>query len=592
MLRKSTTLPVFILLAFTAALVGQEATTTTWKGTLDARGTKLRLEVDITESGEKLSGELRSLDQNNAKLEIDKIKLNEKSIGFSVPRIGATFSGRLSDSGTVAKGTFSQSGMNLKLTLNAGETQNKEPKKETDDVETLKEAWIGKLEMGIIKPTMQFRIVEATSGKTKAYFDSVTEGRTGFDADWSKEDGVLQFVVDSIELEFVGELNEAGTAAEGTWSQGGRSFPLKLNRKKVEAENKLVWANRPQRPIGPFPYDTEEVKFENSSDQLMLAGTLTLPKTKGPHPAVILISGSGPQDRDETLMEHKPFLVLADYLTRKGIAVLRYDDRGTAESTGNFKDATTRDFATDASAAVDFLKQHPEINEQEIGLVGHSEGGLIAPMVANMREDIGFVVLLAATGVDGKTIILSQTKAMGLAEGVDESEIELSVKTTAQMLELAGQGKLETGNAEVEKVIDGVLKTLETLPEDERESKEKMIRDNISASMETLNSPWMNFFVNYDPREAIEQMDCPVFAIIGSKDTQVIPELNVPEIRKALEKSGNQNFEIVELEGLNHLFQKCETGGMSEYASIDETFNVKALKQIGDWIRKQTTIRN
>ena len=202
-----------------------------------------------------------------------------------------------------------------------------------------------------------------------------------------------------IKLTYRGTLNDDRDTAEGTWSQGGRKVPLTLKKQVTELEKVNVWENRPQRPVEPFPYDAEKVNFENKVDDLTLAGTLTIPRKPGRHPAVILISGSGPQDRDQSLMEHKPFLVLADYLTRRGIAVLRYDDRGTSKSTGKFKGATTEDFASDAAAAVEFLKSHARVNPNEIGLAGHSEGGLIAPMVVGFRDDVAFVCLLAATKV-------------------------------------------------------------------------------------------------------------------------------------------------------------------------------------------------
>ncbi len=577
-------------LAFAAPTSGsplaeQEPQTMTWKGTLNTPGTKLRLEIDITENDGELTGELRSLDQNNARLDLAEIRVESDSLSFSIPGIGASFTGEYANDRAVAQGTFSQGGAQLPLTLtksgSGSDSAESSPKGQ------LREAWLGELELGLQKPMMQFRIVELESGGTTAYFDSVTEGRTGFEATWSIEGDTLSFDVAAIRLTFRGVLNDSRDQAEGTWSQGGRDVPLTLTKQPAEYETANAWENRPQRPVGPFPYDAEEVRFENTVDGVMLAGTLTIPQQPGRHPVVVLISGSGAQDRDETLMEHKPFLVLADYLTRRGIAVLRYDDRGTAESTGQFGAATTEDFARDASAAVDFLRHHDRINPKEIGLAGHSEGGLVAPMVVGLRDDVAFVVLLAATGVDGATINASQTEALLRAAGTDETEIEIALMISGAAIDAA----LKAGPgsdilADLEPVIDQVL---QRIPEAAREEATENIRQGIRNSVGRLQSDWMQFFLAYDPRPALRDIDCPVLAIIGSKDLQVLPDLNMPEIRHALTAGGNEDFEMIELEGLNHLFQQSETGSMNEYVEIQETFNPVALERIGDWIIDHVT---
>lgn len=462
--------------------------------------------------------------------------------------------------------------------------------KVNDTPEELKEAWVGELNMGIIKPVMQFRIMVAADDKPKCYFDSITEGAIGFAGTWKVEDNELSFAIPKIRLEYRGKLSDAGESAEGTWSQGGRKLPLTLKRQPTEYSSENTWENRPQRPIGPFPYDAEMVEFENTTDNLTLAGTLTIPKKPGKHPAVVLISGSGPQDRDESLMEHKPFLVLADYLSRHGIAVLRYDDRGTAKSTGNFGSATTEDFARDAAAAVEFLKFHPRVNAAQIGLAGHSEGGLIAPMVCGLRSDISFVVLMAATGVDGLQIINSQTEAILRAETTKpegQEELEIGLKINRLIVTQSAAGKLDSKAPEFRKKLDDLIALL---PEEDREEANNNIDAGITSAQKRLNGKWMKFFISYDPRPALAKIECPVLAIVGSKDLQVLPDLNMPEIEKALTAGGNQDFEMVTIEGLNHLFQKCETGSMSEYITIQETWNPEAMHRIGDWIQQHTTL--
>lgn len=570
------------------SIQAQEAQTSTWKGTLNAGGTKLRLELDITDSAGTLTGEMRSLDQGNATMKVTDIKMDDEKLGFSIPQIGAKFSGELSKDGTVAEGTFTQGPAKLPLAFTRSDTRAATADEQmAPEHGQLKEAWVGKLNMGLMEPVMQFRIVTLASGETAAYFDSVTEGRTDFEATWSIDGDTLKFDVAKIKLSFSGTLNEARDTAEGTWSQGGRELPLTLKMQNTAYDNVNVWENRPQRPVAPFPYDAEEVTFENKADNVTLAGTLTIPKKPGRHPVVILISGSGPQDRDESLMEHKPFLVLADYLTRRGIAVLRYDDRGTAESTGDFGPATTEDFARDASAAVEFLKNHDRINPMEIGLAGHSEGGLIAPLVVGLRDDVAFVVLMAATGVDGGTISISQSEAMTRAAEADEAEIEIAMAVNRAVIGIAAKAKPgEDFSGELEAALEEVI---QTIPESEREEAATVLRAELKGQMGRLQGNWIQFFLSHDPRPALKNIKCPVLAVIGTKDKQVLPELNMPEIEKALTEGGNQDFEIVRLEGLNHLFQECETGALSEYVSIQETFNPKALATIGDWIIEHTT---
>ncbi len=565
-------------------LTASQPDTTTWRGTLDAAGVKLRLVVTIVNDSGALSGELRSVDQNNTTVALANIRVAGDTLRFVIPTLSARFSGPYSTDRTEAIGTFVQGGTALPLTLTVSASGVDAAAAEGQ----LKEAWIGKLSVGLMNPIMQFRIVVQQSGDTVGFFDSVTEGKGGFPATWSLLGDSLAFDVPAIKLTYRGVLNATRDSAEGVWSQGGRAIPLTLARHSTVYDNSNVWANRPQRPVGPFPYDAEEVRFENAADSVTLAGTLTIPRTPGRHPVVVLISGSGPQDRDETIMEHKPFLVLADYLTRRGIAVLRYDDRGTASSTGKFGLATTEDFARDASAAVAFLRSHPRINPREIGLAGHSEGGLIAPMVAGLRDDIAFVVLMGATGVDGPAIILSQTEAMARIAGADNAELARVRRLNEAVMEIA----LRFGpDVDLVKQMEPTIQEVALgFPEANRAEVITLMRQGIRNSANQMRSPWMQYFLRYDPRPALRRLTVPVLAIAGLNDTQVLPELNVPEIRKALAAAGNRDVSIVELKGLNHLFQMSQTGSMNEYLTIQETFNPEALKTIGDWIVRHTTV--
>jgi uncharacterized protein len=564
--------------------VPERLQTTTWRGTIDAGGAKLRLEIDITEESGNRRGELRSLDQNNATFPLAEISTEGDSLNFSIPALSAHFRGKRRSDRTVVDGTFTQSGVELPLVLTSSISAVAPSAPDTSG--RLTEAWVGSLRMGMMTAIMQFRIV-VRQADTVGYFDSVTEGQTGFLATRSIHGDSLAFDVPRIRLTYRGTLNDAGDTAEGIWTQGGREVPLTLKRQDHAYDNTAnVWANRPQRPVGPFPYDSDEVTFENRHDSVTLAGTLTIPKTAGRHPAVVLISGSGPQDRDETLMEHKPFMVLADYLSRRGIAVLRYDDRGTAKSTGRFGRATTQDFSRDASAAVEFLANHPRINAKEIGLAGHSEGGLVAPMVTGLRDDVAFVVLLAATGVDGSTVSLNQTETALRLTNTGEVEIQRALKLARASSEAALRASSEADF--LDRMEPAIQEVARATPEAGRAEAIAVVRRGVRSSAQRMLSPWMRFFLAYDPRPALRRISSPVLAISGSKDVQVVPDLNEPEIRKALAGGRSRDFEIVRIDGLNHLFQMSRTGSMDEYMSIQETFNPGALKVIGDWIIART----
>jgi pimeloyl-ACP methyl ester carboxylesterase len=444
--------------------------------------------------------------------------------------------------------------------------------------ESLREAWIGKLNMGVVEPVMQFRIMDVATGEPVVYFDSITEGRSGFRGIWSRTNTTLIFEIPSIKLTFSGTLNDTGDVAKGTWRQGGREIPLTLEKRATEYRN--VWAKRPQHPQPPFPYETRDVRFENAADSVTLAGTLTLPAGDRPHPAVVLISGSGPQDRDEFIWEHRPFLVLADHLTRHGIAVLRYDDRGTAQSTGTYQGATVEDFARDTAAAVTFLHAQARIDPRRIGLIGHSEGGLVAPIVANQRGDIAFLVLMGATGVDGRAVLLSQAEAMTRASNAPESEVRLAMAINRAVTENAAQAA--PGEDLYDKVMRAVDQVIATIPAPEREAARQAIRIMVKGEVGRLQDAWMRHFLNYDPAPALRRLDVPVLAIWGTRDLQVLPSINRPALERAL--AANRRASFVELDGLNHMFQAARTGSLSEYAEIDETINPAALSAITAWL--------
>jgi hypothetical protein len=394
----------------------------------------------------------------------------------------------------------------------------------------------------------------------------------------SFENSIVKLELPNLMIAYEGTLE--GKTIKGNFNQGGMSFPLDLSREEQEKEV-LV---RPQEPKEPFPYYAEEVKFKNAKDNIVLAGTLTLPEKEGKFPAVILISGSGPQNRNEELLGHKPFLVLADHLTKNGIAVLRFDDRGTAESEGDFKTATSFDFVNDVEAALLYLRTRKEINKKKIGLIGHSEGGIIAPMLAAKSKQVDFIVLMAGTGISGDKLLLVQQELIGRASGLSEevlAKVKASNKGAFDII--SGSDNLESIKADLNVYLKQTLKEngASALPNGTTEE------EFVSQQIDQLTSPWMLNFLKYDPAPILEKVKCPVLAINGSKDLQVPASLNLTAIEQALKKGKNKHFEIKELPNLNHLFQDCETGAPSEYAKIEQTISQEALRTITDWILKQ-----
>ncbi len=442
------------------------------------------------------------------------------------------------------------------------------------------EIWEGTLKAGAVEVRLVIHLYRQNDGSYAGTLNSPDQGASGivFDDVQIKKD-TIRLAMNSPKLTFEGKRDKDGRLV-GDFTQAGHSFPLRL--KKVA---KVHQSRRPQLPKKPYPYDEIEVAYENKKGGGKLAGTLTVPRSRGPFPAVLLITGSGPQDRDETIFGHKPFLVLADYLTRRGIAVLRVDDRGVGGSTGNTRDATTADFADDVQAGVDFLKGRREINAAQIGLIGHSEGGIIAPLVASRSHGIAFIVMLAGTGLRGEQVLYDQGAAILKATGADAATLARQKAIQERMFAVV---RKEKDNAAAEKKIKAAIQEL-TATLDKKEKKEMTAAmPALEGQTKMLLTPWFRYFLQYDPRPALRKVTCPVLALNGEKDLQVDARVNLKAIAGALKEGGNKDFTTRELPGLNHLFQTCKTGAVSEYGAIEETFAPAALETIGDWILKRT----
>lgn len=345
----------------------------------------------------------------------------------------------------------------------------------------------------------------------------------------------------------------------------------------------LAQTTQNQESKAPFKYTTETVNFiNNDADSIKLSGTLTLPKHVKNPPVAILISGSGPQDRDgySKSLHHKPFLVISKYLAHQGIAVLRYDDRGVAKSKGNFKTATSFDFASDVTAAINLLKQRQDINTSKIGLIGHSEGGLIAPMVAAANTDVAFIVMLAGTGVDGGKILQTQSRKMMALLGTPDIMLDENEKLTTIIYDAIKNYKhIDTIKTKIKNGLND-FKARNPLSVVSPAITPVLIEQQFKI----LESRWLLTFIRTDPKNYLEKTKCPILVLNGSKDVQVLPEINIPKIEKALIVSGNTDVTIKIMDGLNHLFQNAKTGSVKEYNVIEEAISKNVLQVIGNWI--------
>ncbi|OGD16942.1 hypothetical protein A2V47_05680 [Candidatus Atribacteria bacterium RBG_19FT_COMBO_35_14] len=441
--------------------------------------------------------------------------------------------------------------------------------------------WEGKLKVPGVELRIVCKISKNPDGSLTATLDSPDQGVTGIAVEKVMvKDNTLYLEINSVGGIFEGKISSDFLTIEGHWKQSGQTLPLTVKR-----VDKAVEMLRPQEPKKPYPYIEEEVVYENKEAEITLTGTLTLPSEQDSFPAVLLITGSGPQDRNEAIAGHRPFLVLADYLTRQGIAVLRVDDRGVGESTGDFSQATSGDFASDVLAGIEYLKARKEINPKKIGLIGHSEGGIIAPMVAAKSSDVAFIVLMAGTGLTGEEILYLQGALISRAMGVSEEDIIKNRQFNEKIFSLIKEGKDE--KTIEEKLRQMFMEDWEKMSDEKKEQ----IGDPevfLKVQLQSLLSPWLKFFLTYDPKPTLSKVKCPVLAINGEKDLQVPPKENLSAIKDALVAGGNKNFTIKELPGLNHLFQTAQIGVPAEYAKIEETISPIALKIIGDWILEQT----
>jgi pimeloyl-ACP methyl ester carboxylesterase len=590
------------ILLFTVAILGQSDLAGEERflyGELD-EGTRLfRFVIHATTNDEEIKATLTSLDEGNRKFQLQGVRWDEQSLFFELKETGVSFEGKRSSSNDSSiQGTWRQRGVTLPIAFR---------KVPCVPIDSPDEIWRGTMKAGMQALVIQVRGYAGADGEKIYLLDSVSQNVGGFKTTMRTEGGSVRIETPALRATYTGSLNEGQTEIEGTWKQ---AQPIKLNLARVDtlADSTLKKANRPQTPLPPFPYDIREVTFQSEvtksawnratfgfmgDNKIDLVGTLTVPKegfsNKGDNfPLAILISGSGPQDRDETILDHKPFWVIADHLSRRGIAVLRYDERGVGKSKGNFPTATTEDFANDVKSALAFAKTLEEIDPSRIGLIGHSEGGLVAPMVAAEEPSVAWIILMAGPGVNGEQILYSQGALIIEAEGGSMED----KKKQRRMQELAFRTIQSTnGKGRIEPMVSPIVEQLlldlqsgDSIDIGTGNTLRKDLEKQVRASLLALKSPWFQYFAKHEPGPVLEKVRCPVMAINGSKDVQVDSKLNLPKIEEHLKRGGNDSVTLREFEGLNHMFQTCKSGGLSEYAIIEETVAPVVLQEIGDWI--------
>ena len=427
--------------------------------------------------------------------------------------------------------------------------------------------WKGLLKVQKTSIPVIFKIKKTTMGYSTV-MDSPSQNAFDIKVDSTIfKDSILQLSIGKVRIKYTGKLNNFEIFV-GKFTQGNSSFSMNL-KKFEDSKN-----NRPQEPKEPFDYIVENVSFKNEKANINLHGSLTLPKNKKNFPVVILVSGSGPQNRDEEAFGHKPFLVIADFLTKKGIGVLRYDDRGTAKSEGDFKTASLQDFKDDAVAAVNYIKNRKDFKADKIGIIGHSEGGTIAPMIANSSKDVNFLVLLAGTILQGNEILLIQQQIAGKEAGAsDEILKKVKVMNSGAYEIILKNSNKELLKQELSRYIKNVMLKNSTNNDDSK---------LISKQVNRLTSPWMLSFLRYNPSDEYQKLEAPVFALFGKKDVQVTSKENV----EALKKLKKKKIDYKVYDNLNHLFQECNTGSPNEYAKIEQTISQKVLVDILKFIKK------
>jgi len=556
-------LPAVLAAQATAPLAGN------YTGTLQAGEAQLHLVLHLTRNtAGAYHASLDSLDQGVFATEASSVKVAAATLNLEVTSLGIHFDGTFSPDHQTIDGLWSQGDAALPLVFHR-ESSDAAARKPAAAIFPVEGLWQSALETHGLRLRLQLHVAHDTDGQLVGALDSLDQQVDGLPAILMEfKEAAFRFEIPAVAGVFEGTLNPAKNKLIGTWSQTGAEEKIEFVRSDQPLE-----LRRPQTPAKPYPYREEEVSFSNTAAGVTLAGTLTLPKGAGPFPSALLIAGSGPNDRDEALASHRPFLVLADHLTRKGIAVLRYDKRGIGKSNGSTDKATTVDLAADAQAGVAYLKTRKEIDPAKIALIGHSEGAMIAPLIASRTKDVAWVVLLAAPATFGEETLLNQSELIGKAADLTDEQLEASLNFDQAAYDLV---RTEKDPAALGEKLNALVK--------ETGLGAAMPPTLLETQMRMMESPWFRFFLDYDPLPNLRTLQIPVLALYGQKDLQVPANANLPVLRQALQDAGNKDVDVRELPDLNHLFQHAYSGTPVEYAAIEETFSPDAMQIISDWV--------
>lgn len=559
-------LPLIVTVLISLPALAQEATRN-WIGALDTPAGSLRLLLKVSEDQDgNQTAFLESLDQAPGQnIPVTTVALDDESLSFAIANMGAQYSGTWNADTDQYEGEFQQ-GMTLALNFSAADEA---------PVALIIEGLDGRWEALLDREgTLLNLVVNIETGEhgTSATLDSIDQGVYDIPVtDLSRDGDRVHLRIPMANVTYSAMLDADAGVLRGDWTRPG--FPnVALEFTRTSSE--VLAPTRPQTPQAPFPYEASEVRIDNPETAgVTLAGTLTMPRGGQPVPAVVLVSGSGPQDRDESVWEHRPFAVLADHLTRQGIAVLRYDDRGFGESTGDYATGTLSDFAGDAMSVVRWLRAQPGVDESKIGVIGHSEGGLIAPLMANETGAPDFLILLAGPGTTGQEIVLEQSGLIASAAGSSDEDVAAMVQA------------LQVITNEAKQALDGadVRTRVTPLLTDEFMTSLGVPADQKELFLTQITRDWYVQFLNHDPLPHLQTVEQPVLAVVGSMDIQIPAASNLAGLREGL--AGNRDATILELEGLNHMFQPAQTGTIAEYAQIETTFDPETLDLISDWIR-------
>jgi pimeloyl-ACP methyl ester carboxylesterase len=561
-------LPCFLSAQTPAPLAGSYA------GTLQAGEAQLHLVLHLTKSADgAYHASLDSLDQGVYAIEASSTSIAGSTLQLEVASVAAHFEGKFSADHRTIDGTWSQGSASLPLLFHR-QTAGTAARKPTEAVFPVEGLWQSALETHGLRLRLQLHVSHDSEDQLVAALDSLDQGVSGLPAiNVLLKEAAFHLEIPSLAGAFEGTLDPGKNKLSGNWSQTGAEAKLEFVRSDQPLE-----LRRPQTPKKPYPYHEEEISFSNATAGVSLAGTLTLPIGAGPFPAALLIVGSGPHDRDEALANHRPFLVLADHLTRKGIAVLRYDKRGIGKSTGSADKATTLDLAADAQAAMAYLKTRKEIDPAKIALIGHSEGAMIAPLIASQTKDVAWVVLLAAPATKGEDTLLNQSELIGRAGGLTDEQLTASLDLDQAAYDLV---RTEKDTAVLNEKLNGLVKGSGLAA--------AMSPAVLEPQLRMMESPWFRFFLDYDPLPNLKALQVPVLALYGQKDLQVPAKPNLALLKQALQDGGNKDADVRELPGLNHLFQHAYSGTPVEYAAIEETFSPETLQIISGWLLQHSS---